>query len=663
MILSVNNINKSFGEKVVLKDVSFHVNDNEHVALIGVNGAGKSTLFKIITGEETRDSGEVIFAKDTTHEYLSQNQNLESENTIYDELFLTNKRVLELDTQINELHIKIENEFKTNGEGEVLNKLYEDYERKNNEFERLNGYAYKSEVTGILKGLGFSEDEFVKKINTLSGGQKTRVALGKLLLMKPDLIMLDEPTNHLDLNSIAWLENFLVSYKGAVLVIAHDRYFLDKVVTKVVEIENGKALCYPGNYTEFAIKKQEQRAALLKAYLNQQRDIRHQEAVIEKLKSFNREKSIKRAESREKMLNKIERIEKPVEIDDEMKISFHAPIKSGNDVLTVKGLSKSYGSERLFSGLDFQIKRGEKVAIIGNNGTGKTTILKIINGVVTPDAGTVKLGEKVEIAYYDQEQKTLNPENSPFEEISDAHPLMDNTDIRNILAAFLFTGDEVFTPIKKLSGGEHVRVALALLMLSDANLLILDEPTNHLDITSKEILENAINSYNGTVLYVSHDRYFINKTATKIYDLTNNQLVPYIGNYDYYVEHKEIVEKAYLNTETSAGETINKGIDSVSGKTGIISSENNFSDSETGNKADWKTQKENQAILRKKQNEIKKLEEKIASLEKEEADTELELQNPAYFTDHVKLAELTKKKENIDSELLILMDEWEKMNS
>ncbi len=663
MILSVNNINKSFGEKVVLKDVSFHVNDNEHVALIGVNGAGKSTLFKIITGEETRDSGEVIFAKDTTHGYLSQNQNLESENTIYDELFLTNKRVLELDTQINELHIKIENEFKTNGEGEVLNKLYEDYERKNNEFERLNGYAYKSEVTGILKGLGFSEDEFVKKINTLSGGQKTRVALGKLLLMKPDLIMLDEPTNHLDLNSIAWLENFLVSYKGAVLVIAHDRYFLDKVVTKVVEIENGKALCYPGNYTEFAIKKQEQRAALLKAYLNQQRDIRHQEAVIEKLKSFNREKSIKRAESREKMLNKIERIEKPVEIDDEMKISFHAPIKSGNDVLTVKGLSKSYGSERLFSGLDFQIKRGEKVAIIGNNGTGKTTILKIINGVVTPDAGTVKLGEKVEIAYYDQEQKTLNPENSPFEEISDAHPLMDNTDIRNILAAFLFTGDEVFTPIKKLSGGEHVRVALALLMLSDANLLILDEPTNHLDITSKEILENAINSYNGTVLYVSHDRYFINKTATKIYDLTNNQLVPYIGNYDYYVEHKEIVEKAYLNTETSAGETINKGIDSVSGKTGIISSENNFSDSETGNKADWKTQKENQAILRKKQNEIKKLEEKIASLEKEEADTELELQNPAYFTDHVKLAELTKKKENIDSELLILMDEWEKMNS
>ena len=663
MILSVNNINKSFGEKVVLKDVSFHVNDNEHVALIGVNGAGKSTLFKIITGEETRDSGEVIFAKDTTHGYLSQNQNLESENTIYDELFLTNKRVLELDTQINELHIKIENEFKTNGEGEVLNKLYEDYERKNNEFERLNGYAYKSEVTGILKGLGFSEDEFVKKINTLSGGQKTRVALGKLLLMKPDLIMLDEPTNHLDLNSIAWLENFLVSYKGAVLVIAHDRYFLDKVVTKVVEIENGKALCYPGNYTEFAIKKQEQRAALLKAYLNQQRDIRHQEAVIEKLKSFNREKSIKRAESREKMLNKIERIEKPVEIDDEMKISFHAPIKSGNDVLTVKGLSKSYGSERLFSGLDFQIKRGEKVAIIGNNGTGKTTILKIINGVVTPDAGMVKLGEKVEIAYYDQEQKTLNPENSPFEEISDAHPLMDNTDIRNILAAFLFTGDEVFTPIKKLSGGEHVRVALALLMLSDANLLILDEPTNHLDITSKEILENAINSYNGTVLYVSHDRYFINKTATKIYDLTNNQLVPYIGNYDYYVEHKEIVEKAYLNTETSAGETINKGIDSVSGKTGIISSENNFSDSETGNKADWKTQKENQAILRKKQNEIKKLEEKIASLEKEEADTELELQNPAYFTDHVKLAELTKKKENIDSELLILMDEWEKMNS
>ncbi len=662
MILSVNNINKSFGEKNVLKDISFHVNDNEHVALVGVNGAGKSTLFKIITGEEVRDSGEVIFAKDTTHGYLSQNQNLESENTIYDELFLTNKRVLELDTQINELHLKIENEFKINGEGEVLNRLYEDYERKNNEFERLNGYAYKSEVTGILKGLGFSEDEFSKKINTLSGGQKTRVALGKLLLMKPDLIMLDEPTNHLDLNSIAWLENFLVSYKGAVLVIAHDRYFLDKVVTKVVEIENGRSICYPGNYTEFAHKKQEQRAALLKAYLNQQRDIRQQEAVIEKLKSFNREKSIKRAESREKMLNKIERIEKPVEIDDEMKISFHAPIKSGNDVLTVKGLSKSFGREKLFSGLDFQIKRGEKVAIIGNNGTGKTTILKIINGVVAPDAGTVKLGEKVEIAYYDQEQKTLNPENSPFEEISDAHPLMDNTDIRNILAAFLFTGDEVFTPIKKLSGGEHVRVALCLLMLSDANLLILDEPTNHLDIISKEILENAINSYNGTVLYVSHDRYFINKTATKIYDLTNNQLIPYIGNYDYYVEHKEIVEKAYLNTETNVKENVNKGAYPGLGNQGAISEERTF-DSEAGNKNDWKTQKENQAILRKKQNEIKKLEERIAALEEEGADIELELQNPAYFTDHVKLSELTKKKENIDSELIMLMDRWEKKNS
>ncbi len=645
MILSCNKINKSFGEKDILKDVSFHLNDNEKAAIIGANGAGKSTLFKIILGEMQADSGEVVFAKDSTFGCISQTQNLESTNGIYEELFGTNKALLELENRLERLHREIEEESGKNGESEELKKLLADYERCNTEFDRINGYAYKSEVTGVLKGLGFREDEFDKKIDTLSGGQKTRVALGKLLLMKPDLIMLDEPTNHLDMNSIAWLETFLANYSGAVLVIAHDRYFLDKVVTKVVEIENCKATCYLGNYTQFAEKKAEVRKAQLKAYMNQQRDIKHQEAVIEKLRSFNREKSIKRAESREKMLDKMERLEKPVEIDDEMKISFKASTVSGNDVLTVKGLTKSYGNENLFTDLDFEIKRGERVAIIGNNGTGKTTILKIINGLVQADRGEVKLGAKVGIAYYDQEHHVLNPENSPFEEISDAHPLMDNTDIRNILAAFLFTGDEVFTPIKLLSGGEHGRVSLAKLMLSKANLLILDEPTNHLDITSKEILENALNSYDGTVLYVSHDRYFINKTATRILDLTDRKLVPYIGNYDYYLEHKDVVEKAYLRGTLGNGDS----------QTAV--------QTETDNKLDWKAQKEEQARLRKKQNEISRIEKEIAKLEEEGANVDKELENPAYFTDHVKLGELTKRKNEIEEKLLELMDEWERVSS
>ncbi|MCR5822811.1 MAG: ABC-F family ATP-binding cassette domain-containing protein [Lachnospiraceae bacterium] len=645
MILSCNKINKSFGEKDILKDVSFHLNDNEKAAIIGANGAGKSTLFKIILGEMQADSGEVVFAKDSTFGCISQTQNLESTNGIYEELFGTNKALLELENRLERLHREIEEESGKNGESEELKKLLADYERCNTEFDRINGYAYKSEVTGVLKGLGFREDEFDKKIDTLSGGQKTRVALGKLLLMKPDLIMLDEPTNHLDMNSIAWLETFLANYSGAVLVIAHDRYFLDKVVTKVVEIENCKATCYLGNYTQFAEKKAEVRKAQLKAYMNQQRDIKHQEAVIEKLRSFNREKSIKRAESREKMLDKMERLEKPVEIDDEMKISFKASTVSGNDVLTVKGLTKSYGNENLFTDLDFEIKRGERVAIIGNNGTGKTTILKIINGLVQADRGEVKLGAKVGIAYYDQEHHVLNPENSPFEEISDAHPLMDNTDIRNILAAFLFTGDEVFTPIKLLSGGEHGRVSLAKLMLSKANLLILDEPTNHLDITSKEILENALNSYDGTVLYVSHDRYFINKTATRILDLTDRKLVPYIGNYDYYLEHKDVVEKAYLRG------TLGNGDSQITVPT------------ETDNKLDWKAQKEEQARLRKKQNEISRIEKEIAKLEEEGANVDKELENPVYFTDHVKLGELTKRKNEIEEKLLELMDEWERVSS
>ncbi len=642
MVLSCNKITKAFGEKGILKEVSFNVNDNEKVALIGANGAGKSTLFKIITGELEPDFGEVVFAKDSTYGYLAQNQNLTSENTVISELMNTNKRVFELEELIENLHNRIEEEAEKGSSEEILKKLYTENETANSEYEKLNGYAYRSEVTGILKGLGFREDEFEKQINSLSGGQKTRLALGKLLLMKPDLILLDEPTNHLDMTSIAWLETYLSGYKGAVLIISHDRYFLDRIVTKVVEIENEVSECYLGNYTEFAHKKEEVRRAKLKAYYNQQREIKHQEDVIEKLKSFGREKAIKRAESREKMLDKIEVIEKPFEINDEMKISFETETVSGNDVLSVKGLTKRYDGNTLFDNISFDIKRGERIAIIGDNGTGKTTILKILNGLVRADAGEFKLGAKVKTAYYDQEHAVLNPENSPFEEISDEHPLMDNTKIRNVLAAFLFTGDDVFTPIKMLSGGEKSRVSLAKLMLSNANFLLLDEPTNHLDITSKEILENALTGYTGTVLYVSHDRYFINKTATGILDLTEKNLIRYIGNYDYYLEHKDTVEAAYYR--------------------GTYKSQAIPSDDSLG-KQDWKAQKEEQARLRKKQNEISKIEAEIKKLEDEAKHIDEELMNPLYSTDHKKLGELSKRKDEIDARTEELMEAWEEMST
>ena len=530
MILACNNISKSFGEKEILKGVSFHINDNEKAAIVGINGAGKSTLFKIIVGELSSDSGDVVFSKGTSYGYLSQHQDLTSENTIYEELLSTRAELLRLEEDIRALEQKMKHM-----EGDKLEQALSSYSRMNHEFEIQNGYAYRSEVVGILKGLGFEESEFEKCVNTLSGGQKTRIALGKLLLCKPDLILLDEPTNHLDMNSIAWLETYLATYKGSVVVIAHDRYFLDKVVTKIIELDHTKAQTFEGNYSTYAAKKAKQREDQLKAYLNQQKEIRHQEEVISKLRSFNREKSIKRAESREKMLDKMERLDKPLEESSGMHSRLETSVLSGNDVLTVTGLTKSFGKQTLFTDLSFEIKRGEKVAIIGNNGTGKTTILKIINNLIPADAGEIKPGAKVHIAYYDQEHQVLHMEKTLFSELQDTYPFMDNTQIRNTLAAFLFTGDDVFKLIKDISGGERGRVSLAKLMLSESNFLILDEPTNHLDILSKEILENAIQNYAGTVLYVSHDRYFINKTATKILDLTNNKLITYHGNYDYYL--------------------------------------------------------------------------------------------------------------------------------
>lgn len=641
MVLSCNHISKSFVTGDVLTDCSFHIEDHEKAAIVGLNGAGKSTLLKIITGEMSPDSGDVTISKGKNIGYLAQNQDISADSTIMDEMLKTKEYLINMEERIRSLETEMKSKT-----GEELEALMDTYSKLNHTFELENGYAYKSEITGVLKGLGFTEDDFDKKISSLSGGQKTRVFLSRLLLLKPDIILLDEPTNHLDMTSIAWLETFLTNYPGAVIIVSHDRYFLDKIVTHVIEIENHTIRSYTGNYSAFAEKKEKIRDAELKHYYNQQREIKHQEEVIEKLKSFNREKSIKRAESREKMLEKMEVLNKPIFVDSEMHLKLTPQITSGNDVLTVKELSKSFGENVLFNNLDFEVKRGEKVAIIGDNGTGKTTILKIINNLIDADHGEISLGSKVVIGYYDQEHHVLTMENTLFEEISDAYPDMTGTEIRNVLAAFLFTGDDVFKRIADLSGGERGRVSLAKLMLSKSNFLILDEPTNHLDITSKEILENALNNYDGTVLYVSHDRYFINKTATRILDLKNKKLVNYIGNYDYYLEKCDEMTKIY------APETVS-----------LSSGSSSSAGTAPAAKADWKAQKEEQAKLRKIQNEIKKTESRIDELEQIIYECDSELANPEYATNVGKLMEIQKSKEAAESELETLYEKWEELNS
>lgn len=634
MILACQNITKTFGSNIILQDASFHIEEREKVAIVGINGAGKSTLLKIIMHELSADSGEVILAKGKSVGYLAQHEAVSSGNTIYEELLEVKRPLIEMETRIRSLELQMKSLT-----GEELAKVLDEYHRLNTEFERQNGYAYQSEITGVLKGLGFEETEFEKRVDTLSGGQKTRVALGKLLLAKPDVILLDEPTNHLDMNSIAWLETYLLNYPGAVLIVAHDRYFLNRVVTKVIEIDAGKVSTYLGNYTAYSQKRAQVREAQLKAYFNQQRQIKHQQEVIAKLKSFNREKSIKRAESREKMLDKIEVLEKPTEVDSEIHIALEPRVVSGNDVLEVENLEKSFDGHTLFSHLDFQVKRGERVAIIGNNGTGKTTLLKIINGLLDADEGSITLGSKVKIGYYDQEHHVLHMEKTLFEELSDAYPGLTNTEIRNVLAAFLFTGDDVFKRISDLSGGERGRVSLAKLMLSEANFIILDEPTNHLDITSKEILEQALNRYTGTLLYVSHDRYFINQTATRILELTGNTLVNYIGNYDYYLEKKEELTKIY------APQT--DGTSSASG--------------ESSGKLDWKQQKALAARLRKRKNDLKKTEDRIAELEDRDREIDETLTKEAVFTDVQECIRLNNEKAQIAEELEELYEQWEEL--
>ena len=641
MILSCQNISKAFVENQVLKNVSFHIEDHEKAAIVGINGAGKTTLLRIIVGEMTPDDGQVVLARDKTLGYLAQNSTVDTSHTIYEELLSVKADLLRLEEKIREC----ENNMK-HAEGDALEDLMKQYTSLTHAFETGGGYLYRSELVGVLKGLGFTEDEFSKPVATLSGGQKTRVALGRLLLQNPDLIILDEPTNHLDMNSIAWLETYLLNYKGAVLIVSHDRYFLDRIAGKVIEIDQSKATTFMGNYSDYAVKKEQLRVAAWNAYMNQQREIKHQEEVIEKLKSFNREKSIKRAESREKMLDKIEVIEKPSEVRTDMKLTLTPRILSGNDVLTVEHLSKSFDSHKLFADVNFEIKRGEHVAIIGDNGSGKTTLLKILNGLVPADQGTFRLGSNVEIGYYDQEHHVLHSEKTLFEEISDDYPYLNNTQIRNVLAAFLFTGEDVFKRISDLSGGERGRVSLAKLVLSNANFLILDEPTNHLDIMSKEILEDALNGYEGTILYVSHDRYFINRTAHRILDLTEGQFVSYVGNYDYYLEKHDTVMAAIEASTPQSADADN----TVAAKV-----------AESEVKLDWKAQKEEQARLRKKENDLKKCEEQIARLEARVSEIDTEMSDPAIGTQVAKLQELTKEQTACQEQLEKLYEQWEEL--
>lgn len=630
MILACNNISKSFIDKTLIEKGSFHIEEREKAAIVGINGAGKTTLLKIIMGLLSPDTGEVILAKGKTIGYLAQHQDLTGGNTIYTEMLTVKQDVIRMENQIRQLELDMKD-----ASGDTLKELLDQYTRLNHQFELMNGYAYKSEINGVLKGLGFQENEFDMPVETLSGGQKTRLSLSKLLLSHPDIILLDEPTNHLDVSSITWLESFLMNYSGSVIIVSHDRYFLDKIVTKIIEIDNKSIRTYTGNYSAYSEKKKAVMDALIKQYENQQREIKHQEAVITKLRSFNREKSIKRAESREKMLNKIEVLDKPTTDISSMNIRLEPNILSGNDVLTIEGLSKSFDHHILFQDANIEIKRGERVAVIGNNGTGKTTLLKIINGIEPADCGTVTLGSKVHVGYYDQEHHVLHMEKTLFEEISDAYPNLNNTQIRNVLAAFLFTGDDVFKRISELSGGERGRVSLAKLMLSDSNFLILDEPTNHLDMMSKEILEQALNRYTGTILYVSHDRYFINKTATRILELTNQTFVNYIGNYDYYLEKKDIL---------SSPQTVIKETNDASSQ-----------------KEDWKRQKEEQAQIRKLQNELKKTEDSITKLEDQISAIDEQLADPEIASNLERLLELDKEKQDLQKQLDMLYERWEEL--
>ena len=642
MILACQNISKSFGETEVLKDINFHIEKQDKCAIVGINGAGKTTLLRVILGEEEADSGNVVISRDIRTGYLAQTQDTELDNTIYGAMQEAKKYILEMEVRIRELEKEMEGKSE-----EELAPILEAYNRLTTQYDRENGYAYESEITGVIAGLGFGKEDYDRPIASLSGGQKMRVALGRLLLSHPDIVILDEPTNHLDMDSIRWLEGYLASYPGAVIVVSHDRYFIDKITNKIIEIDQGISQVYNGSYSYYSEEKEKRRQALMNAYLKQQDEIAHEEAVITKLKQFNREKSIKRAESREKKLDKIERLDKPTEERSDMRLKLEPVCESGEDVLMVEGLKKAYGDNLLFENLDIDIKRGEHVALIGGNGTGKTTILKLVARKLAKDAGTVSLGSRVRIGYFDQEHHDLDVNKTIFDEMSDSFPDMNNTRIRNVLAAFLFTGEDVFKMIKDLSGGERGRLSLAKLMLSPANLLILDEPTNHLDIPSKEILESALRDYTGTVLYVSHDRYFINRTATRILELREKVLTNYKGNYDYYEEKRDELFRVQ-HAELS----VNAGISALPS-------------SETSGKSEarleYEAKKASYAEERKRANAIKRVESAIEKTEAEISELEETMNDPANGTNVSLLLETSKKKEEAEAKLEELYAEWEEL--
>ena len=684
MILAVNNLSKTYDGKDILKGISFHIEAHDKLAVTGVNGAGKSTLLKQIIGEEQPDSGSITISKDAHIGYLSQNMDADSEKSIYDEVISIKQDVIDMEQELRNLELSMQSD-----QSEALMKRYSELTHR---FELENGYAVRSNVTGILKGLGFNEDEFTKKVSLLSGGQKTRLALGRLLLDAPDILILDEPTNHLDIASVSWLEGYLKAWKGAVIIVSHDRYFLDRIVNKVFDIENGIGTMYTGNYTAFAEKKAALRKDRMRAYLNNQVEIKHQQEVIDKLRQFNREKSIKRAESREKALAKMDKVAKPFDIDDAMKLHFTPSKTSGKDVLFAEDLSKAFGDRKLFNGVELDVKRGEKLAIIGPNGTGKTTLLKIINGTEAPDSGEIEYGTRVEIAYYDQEHHVLDPDNTVFDEISDAYPYMNNTEIRNLLASFLFTGDDVFKQIRDLSGGEKGRLSLAKLMLSRANLLLLDEPTNHLDITSKEILEEAVRNYEGTVIYVSHDRYFINRTATRIMELDHRHFVNYQGNYDYYLEKqadasfdKEKAVSGRLSPEhknaafsnasgnelktdeasslhSSAGGSAATASSDHTQSLSASGSDNTAKDGEADIKLSFKEQKERKQQLQKLRTALSNCEKTIEQHETAISDIDSQMADPAVAVNSAKLNELSEKQAELSAALEELYLKWERLS-
>ncbi len=662
MILNAAHLSKAFAGDVVIRDASFFLNEHDKAAIVGLNGAGKTTLLNLIAGELSADSGTVSLKKDCRMGYLRQNNQLDSSLTVREELTLVIQPILDLELRMQEIQERMKR-----ATGDALETLYREYAAAEQRYELSDGYSARSRVNGVLNGLGFGGTEAEKRLCTLSGGQKTRVFLGKLLLERPELIILDEPTNHLDLSSIEWLEGYLMNYPGAVLIVSHDRYFLDRIVTKVIDIEAGELTGYSGNYTQYAEKKAAIRDAQRRAYLNQQQELRRQEEVIARLRAFNREKSVRRAESREKMLRRVERLDRPEEIRADMGLHFTMDEASGNDVLDVNEISKSFEGKPLFRDLSFSLKRGEHVAIIGDNGSGKTTILKIINGLLPPDSGSVTLGARVMIAYYDQEHQVLHPEKTLFEELQDTWPDMNNTELRNMLAAFLFTGDDVFKKVAELSGGERGRVSLAKLMLSHANLLILDEPTNHLDVVSKEVLENALRIFPGTVLYVSHDRYFINRTATRILDLTRGQLLNYIGNYDYYLEKKEATERAAFGAAgtvsvSAAGQDAPSA--SLSAPSSLRSAPGTAvtdSGAASSGRTEWENAKAQKAQEKKRKTALEACERRIHTLEEALKGIEAEFLLPENQRDAAVLLRLQKEKEAAGQELESLYESWESL--